>query len=598
MAVVEVLDDNDNVVEAYEGYAVDATHTDDDDDDVGFADEIAVLVGDDDDDDDNDNEGVTDEESADVDNEGSGCDDEESVEGAAVGTKRGESSRSKNSRAEQKERAKTRKMQRAHADTVEEAIRAWGHSPIKSAPASERHARVEAVLIALKDKMSEIAVKRNVAMLLQQCIKYGDKSQRKRIMDALRPHLLTLSCHVYAVHVVLKLIRYGVVGVYDAVKGHARELAFHRIGFRVLDMLWRAGTNQTQRDALACEFFGKRFLALNTDTMKFADAIKQEGGEEVAASVRRAVEKCVEKEVVHLSTMHALLWQYMSHCEAGRESLCDLFKDRCLELMGTHDGVIAVCHLIEYSSSKLRKAIVKSWKGKVMEMCLDGDGYLAVMKALLILDDTVLSQKSILGELYGRLVELALSPSGRLVLLAVLSGSFSTAEERDIIPPRPDHAASSKKDMETRLKELRANLVPHLRDELRAAVPSAASIACHRGNAPIVTSGMSAELMRDLMAAPSVARQLCTDPAAHRILKSFVKEGPEDVAACVVEYVVGNAADLVSTCAAWIMVAIMESDAHADARQRLRRALRGAAVDGAGAGQQQLRQLVQARRKK
>lgn len=44
----------------------------------------------------------------------------------------------------------------------------------------------------------------------QTCVKYCTQEERDSIFDALRPHLLTLSCKKYAVHLVKKILDHGI----------------------------------------------------------------------------------------------------------------------------------------------------------------------------------------------------------------------------------------------------------------------------------------------------------------------------------------------------------------------------------------------------
>ena len=82
----------------------------------------------------------------------------------------------------------------------------------------------------------------------------------------------------------------------------------------------------------------------------------------------------------------------------------------------------AACRCMALSQPKGRKQMVKAMKEHAMKLVCHPHGYLFVMRAFDVVDDTVLLNKQLLAEMKApdRLLDIALHPQGRKVLLQLL----------------------------------------------------------------------------------------------------------------------------------------------------------------------------------
>lgn len=81
--------------------------------------------------------------------------------------------------------------------------------------------------------------------------------------------------------------------------------------------------------------------------------------------------------------------------EAEREKLIEFLREKVLDLIEDKEGVKLCLDLINYSSAKDRKIIVRNFKDHVSKMILSGSNfaYLIIQKLIHAIDDTVLIEK-------------------------------------------------------------------------------------------------------------------------------------------------------------------------------------------------------------
>jgi pumilio family protein 6 len=88
--------------------------------------------------------------------------------------------------------------------------------------------------------------------------------------------------------------------------------------------------------------------------------------------------------------------EYLKHAtEAKRTELRDALTKMPLALHATVDGAWVACWCVAHGAPKDRKVFVKALKSNVMNLVTHETGFLIVARALNVIDDTVLTRKSV-----------------------------------------------------------------------------------------------------------------------------------------------------------------------------------------------------------
>ena len=249
---------------------------------------------------------------------------------------------------------------------------------------------------------------------------------------------------------------------------------------------------------LKLEFYGPRFSLFNSSGERSNDTgiptalviMKNDPNAKEAAlqSILAIVTKGVEKSLFSFSYFQQILCEYVV-CASPNEvqSLSSSLVDHSIHLLSTKYGSRVIAECAAYGTSKDRKKIMKSLKGYTRSSMLHHDAYIAVLRILDVIDDTVSAQKLILAELKlpivdkkvrdtssdevereknSSLFDLALSDTGSKLFLFLLAKNQDTRKkyfdpaELQILRPKPmiidgsSEIPTSKKDPETRRVEL------------------------------------------------------------------------------------------------------------------------------------------------
>jgi pumilio family protein 6 len=282
-------------------------------------------------------------------------------------------------------------------------------------------------------------------------------------------------------------------------KGHASKLAVHAIGARVIELLFSTFP-QKITSPLKLEFYGPRFSLFNhsgvqsdstSTSVTLTTIIKHDPNTKEAAlqSILAIINKGVEKSLFSFAYFQKILCEYVV-CASPNEvqSLCPSLVDHAIHLLSTKHGSRVVAECAAYGTSKDRKKIMKSLKGYTRSSMLHHDAYIAILRILDVIDDTVSAQKSILAELKlpivetkmkdissdevekedkkSTLLDLALSDTGSKLFLFLLANNqdirkkYFDPSELEILRPNPmiqdgsSEIPTSKKDPKTRRVEL------------------------------------------------------------------------------------------------------------------------------------------------
>lgn len=441
---------------------------------------------------------------------------------------------------------------------------------------------------------------------VQCAVKYANQEQRKEIAFELKGAFRELAESRYAKFLVAKLLVGGDEDLRELVvsefAGHVRRTINHPEASWILDDTYRQIATQAQKASLLREWYGPEFALFGDRsaakaTNKLTPAEKQEAAASADLSAVLAanpekrkpimdhlhslINQLVQKKLTGFTMLHDAMLQYSLNTGGPEttESLefLELLKsdddgDLLKNLAFTRSGARIVARALATAGAKDRKAMLKVYKDHIETLAFDANGFLVLVAAYEVVDDTVMLSKLIYPELlasklanseegapaqHAAIVAAALHPTGRIPLLYPFAPANSPAKSLLAPSSTPDaaqliaelrtlRAATSKKDPEARRSELAQTLAKQNEHVLvatvaaRAAELARSSFGCQfivdvlladggEGEGADKTSALAA-LAALAAGDPNDAEHIAQSPAAGSMLKTLVAGGRFDPA--------------------------------------------------------------------
>ncbi|XP_022760608.1 pumilio homolog 24 isoform X2 [Durio zibethinus] len=302
-------------------------------------------------------------------------------------------------RLQAKELAEARKKKRKPHYTLEQELASlWEKMRRRNIAKEDRSKLITEALQKMKGKIPEIASSHVSSRVLQTCVKYCSQTERDAVFAELLPHLLTLACNTYAVHLVKKMLdtasKPQLAGVISSLRGHVASLLRHMVGSVVIEHAYQLG-NATQKQELLMELYSTELHLFKDLTSikesRLVDVISKLSLQKssVLRHMSSVIQPILEKGIVDHSMIHRVLIEYLSIADQER------------------------------------KKIIKGMKGHISKIAHDQCGCMVLICIFSMVDDTKLITKIVIRELQTTLKELALDKSGRRLLLQLLHPNCS-----------------------------------------------------------------------------------------------------------------------------------------------------------------------------
>ena len=200
-------------------------------------------------------------------------------------------------------------------------------------------------------------------------------------------------------------------------KKQMTKLAVHSVGSRVVELLF-ATFSAKSIAPLKLELYGPQYaLFASVDLSESKDnksnaptlptlasfvEINPDKRESTVTHLQSIIQKGLDKSLTGFSYFHSLLFDYVSIASPNdiRDFLTPALAEHSLHLISTRAGTKVVCECAAYGTVKERKKILKCFKGYTRSSLLHRDAYLAILRLVDVMDDTVLVNKSLLAELH------------------------------------------------------------------------------------------------------------------------------------------------------------------------------------------------------
>ncbi|KAL3791951.1 hypothetical protein ACHAWO_009466 [Cyclotella atomus] len=323
-----------------------------------------------------------------------------------------------------------RQSHRRHASTVRPAKEIWSNLRIKTNDSATNSKLCTDLYDMLKGKLMEVAMQHDASRMVQAILQFGSREERLETVRELcandkeqNVNLAELCKIQYAHFVVLKMIKYCgrddecVRLIVKNLKKQMTKLVVHSVGSRVVELLFATFSAKAVAP-LKLELYGPQyalFASVNPSDAKdgknnaptlptLASFVKNnpDKREPTVVHLQSIIQKGLDKSLTGFSYFHSLLFDYVSVASPNdiRDFLTPALSEHSLHLISTRAGTKVVCECAAYGTVKERKKILKCFKGYTRSSLLHRDAYLAILRLVDVMDDTVLVNKMLLAELH------------------------------------------------------------------------------------------------------------------------------------------------------------------------------------------------------
>ncbi|KAI4114049.1 MAG: hypothetical protein LQ345_005101 [Seirophora villosa] len=482
----------------------------------------------------------------------------------------GLSTSSKEAHAKQKALAQERKAAKPNAESIARTKKLWERLRRKShVPLEERKKLVAELFDIITGNVKDFVLKHDSVRVVQTAIKYANRDQRRMIAQELKGEYRSLAESRYAKFLLGKLLVHDDKEIRDLIVrefyGHVRRLIKHPEASWILDDIYRGVATPSQKATLLREWYGAEFAIFKaggkaTVTRELKSILEEhpEKRKPIMHALHDLINLLVQKKMTGFTMLHDAMLQYFLNVPAGAAEMTDYIEllkgdeegDLLKNLAFTKSGAHVVCLALAYGTAKDRKQILKVYKGTIEALAYDANGHQVLLAAYDVIDDTVLTSKSIFPELIGKsstdlsepqtqsLLSAAIHLNARIPILYLFVGpSKAILRTEDIELLHSVHQirnTTSKKDPSTRRAELLTHISPTLLSLIASNAPSLiqSSFGCQFITEVLLSAPAGSDRAPALSAIihlthasdPATTRAL-HEPSAGRMLKSLVQGG-------------------------------------------------------------------------
>jgi pumilio homology domain family member 6 len=462
--------------------------------------------------------------------------------------------------------AQERKAAKPNSDSIARSKKIWERLRRKShVPKEERKALVTELFAIITGRVRDFVFKHDSVRVIQTAVKYANQEQRRLIAGELKGSYRSLAESRYAKFLIAKLV-VGDNEIRDLVipefYGNVKKLIRHPEAAWIMDDIYRTIATPEQKARLLREWYGDEFVIFHDKVDKKGSNmdLKQLLGEHpekrapIMQHLKELTNHLVQQKKTGFTMLHDALLQYFLNCSPGGvealevlQTLRDDEDGECMKnLAFTRSGARLVCFALAYGGSKDRRTILKLFKGVMRMLASDANGHCVLLTAMDVVDDTVMTFKSIFPELLGKdlgeeerqqaLLAQIKEPTSRIPLLYL----FDSGMPRYLLLPNDIQIleemhrireTTSKKDAQIRRQELVKSLSQPLLELVKQETKALASTSFGCQFIREVIFGATGEKADALEAVASLAKDepdIASTLHARRMLKDLVQGGPFD----------------------------------------------------------------------
>eukprot|EP01118_Nematostelium_gracile_P009132 TRINITY_DN3060_c0_g1_i4.p1 TRINITY_DN3060_c0_g1~~TRINITY_DN3060_c0_g1_i4.p1 ORF type:complete len:571 (-),score=162.66 TRINITY_DN3060_c0_g1_i4:3-1658(-) len=305
----------------------------------------------------------------------------------------------------------------------------WEQVRRKDIPTEDRDILMEKLMEMIQGKVVEIIFKRDVTKVIQTCVKYGSTIHREIIADELKGRMVELAKGNSGQYLAKKLFKYAKTKRDSMLKefnGNYAKLIKNKQAANVIEYIYTDIANAQQRVDILLEFYGPENALFKEKHEKMEQILRENPQKRsyVMKYLSLHVYAILNKgaPIIRLSLVHHLILQLLQIANGNViQEVVSGLKESLPEIVHTREGARIAAIVIAHSNAKDRKLIVKSLKDSVAAIAREEYGHLAIMRILDVTDDTILTKKSILGELVRELESLVYDKYAKFVFLDIMA---------------------------------------------------------------------------------------------------------------------------------------------------------------------------------
>ncbi|CAG8829949.1 15709_t:CDS:2, partial [Racocetra persica] len=211
-------------------------------------------------------------------------------------------------------------------------------------------------------------------------------------------------------------------------KGQVKKLFIHTEARNVLLEAYEL-SNVKQRSSLLEEFYGPEFtLFKRTENLNIKDLIAEDPSnkDKVLKNLFQAIQYLIKKpESLNYIIMHRILLEYFTYADDSKiREVIEMISEQVSMFLHTREGSQVAMLCFSHGAVKDRKTMLKSMKEYAAKICKEEYGYLVLLRAFDVVDDTVSVTKYIIDQIVkpGVLKTIMQDKFGHRVILYLLTG--------------------------------------------------------------------------------------------------------------------------------------------------------------------------------
>ena len=359
---------------------------------------------------------------------------------------------------------------------------------------------VNKVLGLIGEKLENYCYKHDGCRVLQGCLKYGTKEQKKIIIDNLLPFLFKIICGKYSIYLSGKIFKYADNDqkkkiLQDVIKPNFREFLKYSGGISFTKMMFTYSTTNYQDELI--DLYIKDYFKIPMEKVKLiresqnveakSDNKKEESEneedvemednkdnnkdkniiidnskknfetEDIITKIKTHLDKQLEKNINKNFIFHGFLNKIFDFLDEKTQIyITELFDDDIGPFLDSNYGFELLMKIYSIASAKTRKKIIRFARDNMENYLLNEKGTYFIIKIILFTDDTVNINKTFMNSIVDKLNENILENKNCLKIIWNILYPFNkkcnNVQQQNLLSYSSPN--SNKKSLEKRQAEL------------------------------------------------------------------------------------------------------------------------------------------------
>ena len=355
---------------------------------------------------------------------------------------------------------------------------------------------VKKVMTLMSDKYESYCYKHDGCRILQGCLKYGTKMQKKDLIDNLLPFLFKIICGKYSIYLSGKIFKYADNEqkrkiLNDIIKPNFKDLLKYSGGISFSKMIFTYSTTNYQDELI--DLYINDYFKIPLDKLKIIKEAEKKNNDEdvemednkdkktkkedniivdnsqkknvevedIITKVKTHLDKQLEKNINKNFIFHGFLNKIFDYLDEKTQIyITELFDDDIASFMDSNYGFELLMKMYSVSSAKTRKKIIRFVRDNMDDYLTNDKGTYFIIKVILFTDDTVNINKTFMNSIVDKLNENILEHKNCLKIIWNILYPFNkkcnNVQQQNLLSYSTPN--SNKKSLEKRQTELLTNI--------------------------------------------------------------------------------------------------------------------------------------------